>query len=414
MKDISPDRLLADLRTLSRIGGRPDGGLDRLAWTPADLEGRQWLAERMRQSGLEVRTDPVLNVFGHLPGSSGPWLLVGSHCDSVPQGGRLDGAYGTVAALEVLRTLVEAEDPLASRVEVVGFADEEGVRFDAGVFGSRALAGELDLNRLRGLKDWQGTPVPEVLGGAGVDLERVLDARQHLAQVSAFLELHIEQGPRLEAAGVDLAVVTGIVGIHRQRVRILGMQNHAGTTPFNLRKDAGRAAARVAAGLRELVQAVDAEAVANIGVMSFDPGGINVVPGSADFDLEIRHLEEEVIKRIVTAFDERLKAICEEEGCRGEVEVRSDVPPAAMAPTVILAVERACADLARRWVRMVSGAGHDAGVLSRHVPTGMLFVPSRGGVSHSPLEDTSAEHLVLGTRALLRAVRQVLAAHANR
>ncbi len=405
MTDINGDRLLADLRALSKIGGRPDGGIDRVAWSPADLEGRRWFAHRLKDAGLETRIDAALNVFGHVAGSRGPYLLTGSHLDSVPQGGRLDGAFGAVAALEVLRTLVESGDPAADRVEVVGFADEEGVRFGFGLIGSLALAGELEVDKLRNGTDWEGKPAADVLAAAGVDVDRMLGAHQHLDQVTQFLELHIEQGPRMEADRIDLAVVTGIVGVHREHIRVIGEQNHAGTTPFTHRKDAGRAAARAVAGVREVVQSVADDAVANVGVIRFDPGGINVVPGLAEFDLEIRHIREDVIRKIAAAFGERLEAICAEEGCRAETSVRSYVPPAPMDPKVMTTLEQVCKGLGRPYRQLASGAGHDAAVLSRHVPTGMLFVPSKRGISHSPAEDTSDEHLVLGAQALLGAVR---------
>ena len=407
MSDINGERLLADLRALAAIGGLPGGGVDRLAWSEHDLAGRRWFAERMEEAGIEPRVDAALNVFGHMPNTTGPWLLTGSHLDSVPNGGRLDGAYGAVAALEVLRTLAESRDPLAQKLEVVGFADEEGVRFEVGLIGSLALVGELEIERLRDGLDWQGVPVRQVLGTAGRDLDRMVEVRQHRDAIKAFVELHIEQGPRMEADGIELAVVTGIVGVHRQRIEIHGTQNHAGTTPYRLRHDAGRAASRAAAELRDLVQGVDAEVVANIGSMQFIPGGINVIPGRAQFTLEVRHLDERVIGEAVWAFTTRLERICAEEGCRVEVELLSSVPPAPMDATVMEALEEACSELGRRPARLSSGAGHDAAVLSRHVPTGMLFVPSVGGLSHSPRESTSDEHLVLGTRALLRGVRAV-------
>jgi N-carbamoyl-L-amino-acid hydrolase len=407
--DIDGDRLLADLRTLSTIGGQADGGVDRLAWSEADLAARRWFAERIREAGLEARVDEALNVFGHLPGSAGPWLLTGSHLDSVPHGGRLDGAYGAVAGLEVLRTMVESGDPLAAHVEVVGFADEEGVRFGTGLVGSLALTGELDLDRLREERDWEGVPIRQVIASAGREVDRMLDAQQHRHAIAAFLELHIEQGPRMEADAVDLAVVTGIVGVHREQVRVIGMQNHAGTTPFRLRHDAGRAAARAAAGVRELVEAIDPEAVANIGVMHFDPGGVNIIPGRASFTLEVRHLEQPVVDRIVETFNTNLETICAEEGCRSETELLSWVPPARMDREQMALLEAACEELGRKPARLWSGAGHDAAILARHVPTGMLFVPSIGGVSHSPQENTSDEHLVLGARALLRGVRAATA-----
>ena len=409
MSDVNGERLLADLRTLAAIGGRPDGGVDRLAWSEHDLAGRRWFAERMGEAGIEARVDAALNVFGHVPGAMGPWVLTGSHLDSVPNGGRLDGAYGAVAALEVLRTLAESGDALAEQLEIVGFADEEGVRFESGLIGSLALTGDLDIERLRDGLDWQGVPIRQVLATAGRDLDRMLEAKQHRDSIKAFVELHIEQGPRMEADGIDLAVVTGIVGVHRQRIEIQGTQNHAGTTPFRLRHDAGRAAARAVAELRDLVQGVDPEAVANIGSMRFHPGGVNVIPGRAQFTLEVRHLDERVMGEAVRAFATRLERICAEEGCRVDVELLSSVPPAPMDATVTDALGQAGAELGRRPAMLSSGAGHDAAVLSRHVPTGMLFVPSVGGLSHSPREATSDEHLVLGARALLRGIRAVAA-----
>jgi beta-ureidopropionase / N-carbamoyl-L-amino-acid hydrolase len=409
LSDINGERLLSDLRALATIGGQADGGVDRLAWSEADLSARRWFADRIREAGLEPRVDAALNVFGHVPGGAGPRLLTGSHLDSVPNGGRLDGAYGAVAGLEVLRSMVESGDPLAARVEVVGFADEEGVRFAIGLIGSLALTGALDLEQLREGRDWQGVPIQQVIASAGREVDRMLDAQQHLPSIAAFLELHIEQGPRMEADGVDLAVVTGIVGVYREQVRVIGRQNHAGTTPFRLRHDAGRAAARAAAGLRELIESVDPEAVANIGVMRFDPGGVNVIPGRAAFTLEVRHLEEAVVRRIVDTFNTNLGTICAEEGCRAETEQLSWVPPARMDREQMELLEAACRELGRKPARLSSGAGHDAAVLARHVPTGMLFVPSIGGVSHSPQEATSDEHLVLGARALLRGVRAAAA-----
>ena len=406
MSDINAERLLADLRALSAIGGLADGGVDRLAWSDADLAGRRWFAQRIRDAGLEARFDAALNVFGHLPSTTGPYVLTGSHLDSVPNGGRLDGAYGAVAALEVLRSLVESGNPIAQRVEVVGFSDEEGVRFATGLIGSLALAGELDLARLRDAQDWKGVPIEQVLAGAGRDLNGLIDAQQHLHSIAAFIELHIEQGPRMEAEGIDLALVTGIVGVHRQRIQVFGEQNHAGTTPFRLRRDAGRAAARAVAGLYELVQANDREAVANVGVMQFEPGGVNVIPGRASFTVEVRQLDQAIVRRIVDAFAAALENICIEEGCRMEAELLSWVPPAPMDPAQIDILDQACRELGHEPGRLWSGAGHDAAVLSRHVPTGMLFVPSVRGVSHSPRETTSDEHLVLGARALLRAVQR--------
>src|SRR2546423_8754196 len=205
MTDVNRDRLLDDLRALATNGAQPDGGVDRLAWSDADLAGRRWYAERIREAGLEPRVDAALNVFGHIAGSAGPWLLTGSHLDSVPDGGRLDGAYGAVAALGVLRTLAESGDSMAERVEVVGFSGEEGGAFQVGLIGSLALVGELDVGRLRGGQDWKGVPVPQVLATAGRDIDRLNEAKQDLHAVKAFIGLHIGPGPRMEAGNIDPA-----------------------------------------------------------------------------------------------------------------------------------------------------------------------------------------------------------------
>jgi len=231
----------------------------------------------------------------------------------------------------------------------------------------------------------------------------------HLVEVDRFLELHIEQGPRMESAGLELAVVTGIVGVHRQQIRINGVQNHAGTTPLNLRHDAGRAATRVTAGLKELVQAVDQDAVANVGMMRFWPGAVNVVPGGAEFTVEVRHLDPAVVRQIVQRIGDRLAEICGEEGCRAETRLLSDVPGAAMDPGIMATLDTVCRQLGEPHRKLSSGAGHDAQVLAHHVPAGMVFVPSRKGVSHAPGESTADAHLVLGARALLAGVRAVLA-----
>jgi N-carbamoyl-L-amino-acid hydrolase len=370
---ISAERLLADLEALAGIGGRPDRGVDRVAGSEADLEARRWLEGRMREDGLEARTDGILNVFGRVPGGSGPWLLLGSHTDTVPAGGRLDGAYGVVAALEALRTLHESGHPAAASIEVVSFFDEEGV-----------------------------------VGGGGVRGSRFLCESPHIEEIRGYLELHIEQGPRLEAAGYDLAAVEGIVGIDRWDVTIRGAANHAGTTPMAMRRDAGVAAGRVLHGLPALLARIDTGMVGNIGEIRLLPGAANVVPGEARFVVEMRALEPDTLERAAAALRDEVGAASAAAGCEWEVAEHSRIPPAPMDARMVEAAERAFGALDARWTRLVSGAGHDAGPLSERVPAAMLFVPSRGGVSHSPLEHTDPDQLVLGCQALLLTALEVL------
>jgi beta-ureidopropionase / N-carbamoyl-L-amino-acid hydrolase len=362
-------RMLEDLRGLAAIGGRPDGGVDRVAGSAADLEARRWLRGRMEAAGLQARADEVNNVFGRAPDGAPPWLLVGSHTDTVPAGGRLDGAYGVIAALEAARVLVESGAKAASRVEVVSFHDEEGVTGGGGLSGSRAL--------LRG---------------------------PHAGEVGGYLEIHIEQGPVLEAEGLELAVVEGIVGIRRLDVAFEGEANHAGTTPYAARHDAGAAAGRLTWELRDLLRGVDPAMVGNVGVIGFEPGSPNVVPGRATVVVEVRSLSERSLDRALEAVAGAGARAAEASACSVTVEPRLAIAPVRMDARVVEVLERVCERSGRRWKRMTSGAGHDAGAMASRVPAGMLFVPSRGGISHSPREHTDDDLLVAGCQALLDAV----------
>lgn len=371
---ISGWRLFMDLAALAEVGGRPDGGVDRVAGTPADGAGRRWLVQRMEEAGLEAEIDGADNVLGRLPGASGPRLLVGSHTDTVPAGGRLDGAYGVLAALEVVRALAHIEHPLARSVEVVSFADEEGVGPGGGLAGSTALM-----------------------------------AGDRAASIAGYLELHIEQGPRLEAEGLDLGVVEGIVGIERWDLTVGGEANHAGTTPMDMRHDAGRAAARLIAGFREMLAGIDAEMVGNVGQLELRPGAPNVVPGEAAMVVEMRALRPDSLVAASEALRRRVAELTAEEGCSFELRRRGRGPasPVPMDPRVVASLAAVCERSGHGWRRLVSGAGHDAMVLAGHMPSGMLFVPSRGGVSHSPLERTGDAQLILGAQVLLESVIEV-------
>jgi beta-ureidopropionase / N-carbamoyl-L-amino-acid hydrolase len=369
---ISPERLAASLAELARFGGRPDGGVDRLAGTAADVEARNWLAGQMTEAGLVAGLDEINNVFGHPP-EPGPWLLLGSHTDTVPAGGRLDGAYGVMAALEVFRALAGAGHPAAARVAVVSFHDEEGVT-GHGFAGSEHFC-----------------------------------ASPAIGSISGYLELHIEQGPRLEAEGLDLGVVDAIVGIERYDVVVHGQANHAGTTPFNYRHDAGRVAARFIGGLRELVQSVDERMVANVGALQFDPGAPNVVPGAARFVLEVRCPDPAALQSVRRVVADELERIAREDGCTVDFSQQTSWPAMAMFPGYVAALERVAERSGLPWRRLPSGAGHDAEIVARHVPAAMLFVPSHDGISHSPREHTDDRLLVQGCQALLDAAVEVLA-----
>jgi len=347
-----------------------------VAGSPADLAARTWLRGRMEAAGLVARADDVNNVFGHEPGGSGPWLLVGSHTDTVPAGGRLDGAFGVIAALEACRALIQASHPVGARVEVVSFHDEEGAAGSGGLSGSRAL--------LR---------------------------HDHLSELSGYLEIHIEQGPILESEGAELGVVEGIVGIRRLKVRVKGEANHAGTTPYAARRDAGAAAAKLAWQVRDILHSVDPTMVGNVGVIGFEPGSPNVVPGAATLVVEVRSISEQSLDRACDAVREAARAAADDFRCEAMVEPGLVIEPVPMDPRFVSMLSSVCERSGRPWRMITSGAGHDAGALAARLPAGMLFVPSRGGISHSPLEHTDDRLLVQGAQALLDSMVELTGGH---
>jgi N-carbamoyl-L-amino-acid hydrolase len=244
--------------------------------------------------------------------------------------------------------------------------------------------------------------------GGGLTGSTALASSPHLGELSGYLELHIEQGPRLEAAGLELGVVEGIIGIDRWDVRLVGAANHAGTTPMAMRHDAGAAAGRVLAGLAGVLAGVDPEMVGNVGRLELLPGATNVVPGEALFTVELRSINLGSLRNGAVALESAVAEAGRATGCTYQLSPRSSIAPVAMDPAYVVAIEQACSGLGRRYGRLVSGAGHDAGVLARQVPAGMIFVPSGGGVSHSPAEHTDDHLLLGGCEALLAAILQVL------
>lgn len=386
-------RLLSDLEHLATIGADPAGGVSRVAYSAADIEARGWVRETMLGLGMDVRRDEALNVIGRYPGREPGLkpLALGSHTDSVPGGGRFDGALGVVAALACVRALRDAGVVLRHPVEVIDFAAEEAT-LGAGTLGSLAMTGGLARDALAGTA-WDGRPAAMHLRDAGVDprgLNRAVRPRRALA---AYLELHVEQGGALEEAGLPIGVVEGIVGIRRFAGTFAGHANHAGTTPMAGRRDALVMAAPFVLGVRDA--AVEAGAVGTVGVLRLQPGAPSVIPGRVELEAEIRGLDEAALDRV----ERRLVGLAE--GLGGQL-VRTSAKPAVRSdPALVVAIEAACDAHGLGHRRMASGAGHDAMVIGRLVPSAMVFVPSRGGVSHSPDEFTPPERCVDGGRVLL-------------
>ena len=394
--------LTADLESAAQIGVDPRGGVSRFAWTPELAEANAWLAERLAELELAVELDPAGNVIGRWEAGEGKAVLLGSHLDTVPCGGRYDGALGVLAALDVVRRLkAEGVEPKRP-VWVASFNDEEGARFQTGMLGSRAFCGDCDL------EDWGRRGVAAAMAEAGFDFARLADARR-ADEVGAYLELHIEQGPVLERAGADLGVVTAITGMLGFRARFLGEANHAGTTPMELRRDALAGAARAVLALRDEARS-SGDMTANVGVISAEPGGFNVVPGAAELTIDVRSATPEGFARLEPLVRGELERIAGEEELGLELHETHRKQPVALDADLQDRLEEAAGEEGATSLRLPSGAGHDAMVLAHHVPAAMLFVPSRGGLSHTPDEYSSPEHCELGARVLARTVRRLVGA----
>ena len=400
--EIDPARLMADLRELARFG-KQGTGVTRLAFSKPDIEARHWLRRRMAEAGLAAAIDDVGNVIGEAP-ADGPSILIGSHADSVPGGGWLDGAMGVVYGIEIARAVVESGLVQRCPVDAVAFQDEESTYLPT--LGSRTLFGAVSEDEMEVARNIDGHRLTDAIAASGFanNPPRRLDGGRY----RAFLEAHIEQGPRLEAMRTRIGIVTAIVGIRRFRLHIEGQAGHAGTVPMAMRKDAGAVAIALSHALLEAFPTLaGADTVWNIGSLALSPGAANVIPAGAEITVEIRDTDAAVLD----ALEQRLRGLAAAHaGTSGQdiVAIRTlDIPPAAMDPALGDEIEAAAEAQGAPWMRMPSGAGHDAMVLCRHMPSAMLFVPSIGGHSHTVIEDTAEADIVLGCRVLADAVARI-------
>jgi N-carbamoyl-L-amino-acid hydrolase len=405
MPPINPERLLEALKTL-RTFGAVGTGVVRPSFSPADMAARRWLSARMSEAGLDTYIDGVGNVIGRSR-NRGKALLVGSHADTQPTGGWLDGALGVVYGLEIVRTL--AEDPTTRHlaVDAVAWIDEEGTYL--GCLGSRSFCGMLTQQALTTATSAAGQQLPDAIGAAG--LAGIPPARLDPERYVGYLEAHIEQGPYLEEAGNKIGVVTSIVGIRGCRIHFRGQQNHAGTTPMPRRQDAGVALIDFAYTLRQAFQAsAGPTTVWTIGRVAFSPGAPSIIPGEAEMILQYRDPDEERLDHL----ERTVQALAATVNRTGPIAVTVTPNRVPIKPTMMdTRLQQQIADAAERhapgaWVRMPSAAGHDPMVLGDHLPCGMLFVPSIGGISHDFAEDSTAADIILGCQVLADAAAAIL------
>ena len=366
------------------------------------MQAREWFRRRVAAAGLEFFVDGAANMHARLGwDESQVSVMVGSHIDTVPGGGELDGALGVLAGLEALRRVKETGAPLKRPLEVVAFTDEEGAF--GGMLGSQALSGQLDPSVIPALRNRDGELLTERMRACGFDPDGIATARRAAGSIAAYIELHIEQGPVLERIGKRIGVVDGIAGQLRWRVTLEGAINHAGTTPMHLRRDAFAGLAEVASGVDAvLARAGGAASVATIGEVKLKPNVSNVVPGTAEFSLDIRDVDNEVLARLGQGFKTLIEDVASRRDLRVTVHERDYHVGVRSAESITEAIHRAATTLGVDAVDMPSGAVHDAQSMAAVTKAGMIFIPSIGGVSHHASERSSDDDIVLGANVLLR------------
>jgi allantoate deiminase len=409
-EQVDSRRAVEELKELDELTGGPEGA-QRVAWTDEWARARSWLREKLDEIDCEVETDEAGNLWATAPGDSEDAVLLGGHMDSVPNGGWLDGALDTIAALEVFRTLAPQKRPVTLRL--VDWADEEGARFGRSLFGSGAAAGTLKPEDVRDLKDEDGVALPDALAEHGVELDRMNEAGRQLRNAVAYLELHIEQGPVLERMDLPLAVVLGTFGVERHAVRFTGQQSHSGSTPMDARRDAFIAAARSALAFRDDAARRD-DVRGTIGFVNVSPAIPTAFNGWCEMSLDQRALDADVLADMLKTAREMSEKFAEEEGVAVEWERLWQIEPVPFDEELIGLAEEAVSEVAGESPRLPSGALHDATEMARLMPAVMLFVKSLKGLSHTKEEDTPEEDLELSVQALHRLALKTMEWAANR
>lgn len=405
---VNTERLRADMNHLAEIGRRQDHGIYRMAFSDGDMAGRYWFCQRIEEAGLELHQDGAANICARLnwDGAKTPHVVAGSHLDTVPGAGHLDGALGVVAALEALRVLKEENVALSCPVEAISFTDEEG-RF-GGLFGSQAAAGLVTPEYLHNAADLDGYALSDAMKARGLDPMEALLARRSPDSIRAYVELHIEQGPVLDRKGLNIGVVDAITGLFKWEIILNGAANHAGTTPMNMRKDAFQGLAEFASQIeRVLSEFGSPRSVATVGTVSLSPGAANVVPGQAVFSFEVRDTDPEILRDLADAFKRALSAIARRRDLMFEYNVLSEIEPVVCSPKIVDAIDAAVDEVGVKATHLHSGAAHDAQIIASIAPAGMIFVPSKDGRSHSAAEWTAWDDIEAGANILLNTIKRL-------
>lgn len=390
------------LEWLGAFGKDPGGGISRLLYTPEWLAAQKALEKLFLEAGLEVHYDAIGNLFGQLQGSryKEETILTGSHIDTVKNGGLYDGQYGIIAGFLAIQYLQEKYGQPLRNLEVVSIAEEEGSRFPVSFWGSNNIVGQYSAEDVHNVRDFDGIPFVEAMHQAGFDFPP--ESQWVRSDLKAFIELHVEQGGVLERERKSVGIVRHIVGQRRYTIVVTGEANHAGTTPMKYRKDAGQAAFRMAQAVHELAVAHGEPLVATVGKINLQPNIANVVPGQAMFTLDVRHIDQGELEDFTDQALADMQQIARKVGVKIEIDQWVDTAPVAMDERLASVLKEQCEQSGISYKMMHSGAGHDAQVMAAHMPSTMLFVPSRRGISHSPHEYTDPKDLARGVQVLIR------------
>jgi len=404
---INSERLKADIEALSKVGRVDNNGIYRMAFSDGDMAGRDWFKQKLDQAGLEIYEDGAANIHGRLNwDGKTPSVMTGSHLDTVPGAGHLDGALGVLVGLECLRRAREEKIELHYPLELVAFTDEEG-RF-GGMLGSQSIAGRLTPESIINAVDLNGIKLIDAMHERGYDAMQALHARRSPESIHTFLELHIEQGPILDQMGFSVGIVDAIAGLFKWEVSLIGTPNHAGTTPMHLRNDAFQALAEFASQIQRVLDENGSErSVATIGKVDISPGAANVVPGKAVFSLEVRDTEQRVLDELRNAFRRSLSAIARRRDVMFEFTVLSEIQPVKCDVGLIKELKKVSENLKIPCLQMASGAAHDTQFIASITRAAMVFVPSKEGRSHSVAEWTDMEHIEKGANVLLNSMLDI-------
>lgn len=402
-------RIQRDIEELAKCNATPGQGTTRFSLTQEDRAARQYLREEMGKCGLEVFEDAAGNLVGRREGElpDAPVVIIGSHFDSVKQGGNFDGPAGVIVALETARVLFEKGIKTMYPIEVVAMIEEEGGRFGAGLYGSRAMMGQVGISHLVACKDQAGISMYDALRTFGFNPDNIGNAARDPKKVKAFLELHIEQGPILETEGFEIGIVNRVVGIHQFKVAVKGLQGHAGTTPMTMRADALDVASKVISKVGDLAKQVGEGTVATVGWVAAKPGGYNIIPGEAAFSVDIRSGNANLVDFIGQEIEKLLAEFTANTDVTYEITNLMKVTPVEMATGIVAKEIAVCEKLGLKSKLMSSGAGHDAMVMAGMTEVGLLFVPSVGGRSHCPEEWTHYADLQKGAEVYLHTVLEL-------